>query len=311
MHNQRYHIERLNSQRLADVTLLHKLVYGRSLPADFFRHKYDTAYTEIMYIGFLAYSNNEPAAFYGVIPCFIIAGGQVVLAAQSADTMTHPNHRNQGLFVALAQLTYALCRAEGIKLLFGFPNQNSLPGFINKLGWQVIAQMQCFSIPVKALPLERVAAKLAVLQGWYKACIMQKLKKYKVCQNGIGNSLINLGYDGVHRNHDYLKYKTYNHTHTIKAGQATVWFKINNGLVIGDMAGFENNFDHLMQKLIKLAGKLGLKQIQFQVLATTPLHTLLLPYARPVPSFPVIVKDLDWGLPTDKLTFAFADIDIF
>src|ERR1043166_2457107 len=143
-----YKIARLDEDKLPDVSRLHQKIYGITPKENYFHEKYDTSYTGVMHIGFLAYDkNNEPVAFYGVIPCFIQLGNRIVPAAQSADTMTHPSHRNKGLFTRLATLTFELCRQAGIAFVFGFPNQNSHHGLL-ALGWKVTERMERFSIPV-------------------------------------------------------------------------------------------------------------------------------------------------------------------
>lgn len=311
MHNDEYRIERLTQERLADMTSLHKAVYGKALSADFFIRKYNTAFTGVMYTGYLAYAGDVPVAFYGVVPCFIDCDGHPVLAAQSADTMTHPDHRGKGLFIKLAELTYALCYYEKILILFGFPNQNSLPGFVNKLDWQVSAQMECFIIPVKALPLERLANKLPVLKGLYRFYIKNVIRKYTSPQKGIKSSLISEGFYSLQRDSSYLGYKTYTESFSIKTGGALVWFRIADGMVIGDIDLTTNNLRDIIPRLKKIARQLGLQKIQFQADKRSALNTFLKRYAEPIPSFPVIVKDLGARLPLDKMAFAFADIDIF
>jgi GNAT superfamily N-acetyltransferase len=307
-----YRIERLNYNRLKDMAELYEAVYDKFLPTDYFARKYNTAYTKIMYTGFLAYDKtNLPAAYFGVIPCFIQYNNEPVLAAQSADTMTHPEHRNKGLFVLLARFTYDLCRNENIKLAFGFPNQSSLPGLINKLDWQVIGHLERFTIHVTTVPLERLVAKFDTLNGFYKAYIKQVLKKLVLPQQGIPNSVFNEGYSGVYRTDEYLKYKTYNTTYTIKIGEAIVWFKIQNGFIVGDMSNFENDFYNVIKALTRLTKKLGLQTLEFQVNPHTKLYMLLKIYAESVPSFPVITKDLGSGIDFKNLAFTFADIDIF
>ncbi|MDB5287684.1 MAG: family N-acetyltransferase [Mucilaginibacter sp.] len=307
-----YRIERLNHNRLKDMAELYEAVYDKFLPSYYFARKYNTAYTKVMYTGFLAYDKtNLPAAYYGVIPCFIQYNHELVLAAQSADTMTHPEHRNKGLFVLLAKFAYDLCRDENIKLVFGFPNQNSLPGLVNKLGWQVTGFLERFTIPVTTVPLEQLALKFEIFNGLYKAYIKQVLKKLVLPQHGIPNSVFNKGYNGVYRTDDYLQYKTYNTTYTIKIGEAIVWFKIQNGFIVGDISGFENDFDNVIQALTRLTKKLGLQKLQFQVSFYTKLYTLLKIYSEPVPAFPIIIKDLGSGIDPRSLAFTFADIDIF
>jgi hypothetical protein len=311
MYSDGYRIERLTEDRLADITSLHKAVYGKDLPPNFFNRKYNTAFTGVMYTGYLAYADDVPAAFYGVIPCFMECDGKQILAAQSADTMTHPDHRGKGLFIKLAELTYELCYAEEILILFGFPNQNSLPGFVNKLDWQVAAQMECFIIPVKALPLERLANRFSFLKGLYKLYVLNVLKKYKVNQKGVTSTLIGEGFYGLHRDSHYLSHKIYTESYTIKTGGTSVWFKIADGMVIGDIDLADNDLPYIITRLSKIARQLGLRKLQFQADKRSVLNSFLKKFAEPIPSFPVIVKDLGARLPLDKMAFAFADIDIF
>jgi len=311
MYNDGYRIERLTEERLADMTSLHKAVYGKALSPDFFARKYNTAFTGVMYTGYLAYAGDVPAAFYGVIPCFINCDGRPILAAQSADTMTHPDHRGKGLFIKLAELTYELCYAEDVRILFGFPNQNSLPGFINKLDWQVTAQMECFIIPVKTLPLERLTNKFQVLNGLYKLYTKKVIRKYASLQCGVPSTLINEGFHGVHRDGYYLGHKTYTESFTIKTGDTSIWFKIADGMVIGDIDMATNDLRDIIPLLKKIARRLGLRKLQFQADKRSALNAFLKHYADPIPSFPVIVKDLGAMMPLDKMAFAFADIDIF
>ncbi len=163
-------IERLSDDNLADVEKLHAAVYGKMPAARFFSMKYNTGFTGVQHIGFIAYNNDQlPIAFYAVIPCFMRFDDKIVLAAQSADTMTHPQYRNKGLFVELALLTFQLCRKADIKLIFGFPNQNSLHGFINKLGWEMTERMDCFIIPAAMFSWSGLLRKFPVLKNWYKA----------------------------------------------------------------------------------------------------------------------------------------------
>ncbi|WP_158797182.1 GNAT family N-acetyltransferase [Pedobacter sp. L105] len=306
-----YHEERLSAENIGDLITLHAAVYRRILPLDFFQRKYDTAYTGVSYIGFIAYNDRQPIAFYGVIPCLMSCNKRVTLSAQSADTMTHPDYRKKGLFVKLAEQTFELCRETGIHIIFGFPNQNSLPGFVQQLNWQINETMDCFIIPVKTIPLERISVKFPVLKAWYSGYQQRVLKKYATHQQADISSVLSDGYDGLLRNTRYLDYKKYTNTQLIVICGAVFWIKINNGLLIGDANVRADNFAQAMPALIKLAGRLGLKQIQFHTSSGTKLHTLFAARYPSIPSFPVIVKILGGSLPVDQIKFTFADIDIF
>ncbi len=307
-----YRIERLTKDNLADVEKLHVAIYGKMPGAGYFAKKYDTAFTAVTYTGYIAYNKQGLAiAFYGVIPCFIQFSNKIVLAAQSADTMTHPKYRQQGLFVELALLTFQLCRNVAIEFIFGFPNQNSLPGFINKLGWKSTEQMGCYIIPSCIFSWERLFGKLPLLKKSFARYQQMKLKRYLVDQNGIANSVFKDGFAGVYRDHHFRQYKTYTDTQVIKIGRSVLWIKIGNALVIGDMAVTPADFDRVMNHLKRLACKLGIKEIHFHTSPGTSLDNLFATRFHFIPSFQVIFKDLKGRTPVSKIKFTFADIDTF
>src|SRR6185312_8205359 len=259
----KHHIEKLGVDNLTDLDKLYAAVYEKSPPPGYFSRKYDTAYTGVCYTGFMAYNDELPISYYGVIPCFIKYDDKIILAAQSADTMTHPRYRNKGLFVELATLTYHLCGDTGIQLVFGFPNQNSLHGFINKLGWQLTETMDCFIIPTGTPQWKRLSRKVPFFKNLYNRH-QKTLEKYLLLrQQGTINSVSADGYAGVYRDYDYLKYKARALHRLIKMGGSGVWMKINNELLIGDMDIIPANFDSVMAVLKTFAYKIGIKEMHF------------------------------------------------
>jgi len=184
-----YSVERLTRERLKDVESIYEAVYQKKPASNFFDIKYDTAYTGEQYVGYVAYNmQNIPVAYYGVIPCFLQVGKEKFLAAQSADTMTHPGFRFKGMFVELSNLTFELCKKLNIRLIFGFPNQNSYHGAVHKLGWQLIHNMTCFMIPIKTIPFAKFCFKLAITQKLYAFYSAAIKRKWKVSVNIIPNS---------------------------------------------------------------------------------------------------------------------------
>jgi hypothetical protein len=82
-------------------------------------------------------NNGEVGAFYGIIPEEYIINGERKIIYQSMDTMTHPDYRNRGFFIKLANLTYDYAFKEFNSLkLIGIPGSNSFHGFVNKLHWK-------------------------------------------------------------------------------------------------------------------------------------------------------------------------------
>ncbi len=307
-----YHIERLSKTNIGVLNQLYHDVYGRINPDDYYIKKYDTAYTGVEYIGYIAFDEHRKAiAFYGVIPCFIRHSDQLYLAAQSADTMTHPKHQFKGIFVQLANLTFDLCREEGISIVFGFPNQNSLHGFLVRLKWQMTETLDFYNIPTGFVPIEGIVRKIPFLSNAYERYQEYILKDYLVPRKGIENSSFKDGFAGVNRNAHYLNYKCYHDTQVIRVGNALLWIKIKNGLIIGDINCREEEFDHMMAEVKKLALKLGLNHIQFHTSHQTRLSALFSSRYDAVPSFYVLFKDLGARIPLDEIKFTYADVDTF
>lgn len=306
-----YSIVRLNRSNLKDLAKLHSEVYT-SVDENHYLKKYDTAYTQVQFTGFIAYSiDDAPVAYYGVIPCFIQFENEKILAAQSADTMTHPTYRNKGLFVKLATHTFQLCIQLGIRLIFGFPNQHSYPGFI-KLGWEMTETMDCFTIPVQTLPLAALSSKTKFLRNIYDRYCNFILRTISTSLKGVSSSVLAGGLGGVYRNADYLNYKTYSATRVIAIGSSKIWISYKHDLRIGDIENVnEKFFLKTMGELKKIAKKLGQNQIQFHTSTGTTLHHMFAQHYFASASFPVLFKDLGSGIPFEKIKFTFADIDIF
>jgi hypothetical protein len=305
-----YTIERLSKSRLKDLEQLYRSVYNRKVPEGFFQKKYNTAYTGVENIGYVAYDQNSPVAYYGVMPCFIEFENKIVLAAQSGDTMTHPAYRSKMLFVKLAKMTYELCRSTGIEFVFGFPNQNSCHGVIKHLGGQMTERMECFQLCINSIPLNSFCKKFK-LSALYKKYAQVVLKKYVTKDLGTDSSAIADGFASVKRSEEYLNYKAYSKTKVIQIGKAKVWMKINTEMNIGDIELNDEDPDKLIEGLKSIASKLGLQKIYTHACTRTSLYHLWHGNYKNTISFPVMFVDLGSSIPFEKIKFCFADIDIF
>ncbi|CAN5390923.1 hypothetical protein BH10BAC2_BH10BAC2_47810 [soil metagenome] len=307
-----YTIVKLDQSNIADLGKLHTTVYGSAQAGNYYLKKYDTAYTGITGIGLLAYNNAHiPIAFYGMLPCFIQYENKIILAAQSADALTHPGYRHQNLFSMLCNGCVQWCRESSIRFVFGFPNQDSYHIFMHKLGWSTSDRMDYFLIPVNAASVEKLCAKSTLTKKIYEKYVHYVLGKLLITEKGLPNILTQEGYAGILRSKDYLRYKTYNPTYVLKIGCSKIWIKISHHITIGDIELGENNFDLIIATIKKISKRLGIKAIYFHSCSKTILHTLFSEKYPPQASFPVIYKDFDSGLPLEKIKFTFADIDIF
>jgi len=93
-------------------------------------------------------SQNEVVGQYIIIPMKIKFNDEIIYSTLSLNTLTRKDYRGKGIFVGLADAIYSKCKEGKIRFTYGFPNQNSYPGFIKKLQFQDLG-----SIPLLVRPL--------------------------------------------------------------------------------------------------------------------------------------------------------------
>ena len=113
--------------------------------------------------GTLAVEGGRAVGFYTLWPTPLLIGSAAVAGAQSMDTMTHPDFRGQGIFVALARACFELATARGIQLLYGFPNNESFPGFVRRLEWTHVGDIPHWVRPIHPSRHPRLSATLGFL----------------------------------------------------------------------------------------------------------------------------------------------------
>lgn len=121
----------------AKILRLYQLAYGRDLDLNYWNWRFrdnpeDKLQIELMFDGTLI------AGHYAVSPVRIICDGKPILTALSNYTMTHPDYGRRGIFTVLAERLYDRIVPEGGEFVWGFPNQNSYHGFINRLKWVLV-----------------------------------------------------------------------------------------------------------------------------------------------------------------------------
>lgn len=113
-----------------------ELCFNTKPSDEYFQWKYfDNPSGEV--VAFVAAHDKTIAAFYGVIPEFYVVNGEIRKIHQSMDTMTHPNYQRRGLFVKLAEMTYAIVQeTAGDLKVIGIGGPTSYGGLVKKLKWK-------------------------------------------------------------------------------------------------------------------------------------------------------------------------------
>lgn len=93
-------------------------------------------------IGFDAWDGDQLAAHYVCVPARAMIEGNISSVLLSLNTATHPSYQGKGLFTKLAEATYDAASANGFDSVYGVANANSTPGFVRKLGFQLVEPLK-------------------------------------------------------------------------------------------------------------------------------------------------------------------------
>ena len=309
-----YTLTKLTSENQQDLIPIYADTFGIDVSLDFLRAKQNTSFTGFDHVGFIAYDDqNQPVAFYGVYPCLIEFQGKKYLVAQSGDTMTHSKHVGNGLFTQLAQKTYDYCKENGFHLVYGFPNENSFPGFIKRLGWSHFDDMTPYLIRVKCIPWIRLKITFKLPQSLHnKWCnfVLNKLKKGQPFKS----SALTVETPVIDHSKELFAYKTYAKNYLIQLNGMNLWLKHDDTfLLIGDLeTGSEDEFEQTIKRLKRLAFFLGLPHLRFQTSTSTEGERLFQKYGQPMEvNYPIGGINFSGEIPLEKIKFTGADNDTF
>jgi len=112
--------------------------------------KFTPAYLDWLYVanpdgaavGYDAWDGERLAAHYVCVPARAWVEGQEVRVLLSLNTATHPDYQGKGLFTKLAAMTYEAGAQAGFEGCYGVANANSTPGFVRKLGFQLVRPLE-------------------------------------------------------------------------------------------------------------------------------------------------------------------------
>jgi len=258
-----YRFEKLSQNHYGLLQALYRNAFGIQISLDAISKRFDTSTLGSELIGYIAIDivTNIAVAYYGVFPVKLIKDGKIVQAAQSGDTMTHSDHRKKGLFVKLAKLTFDECKKKNIEIIFGLPNNNSYPGFINKLSWKEIGKVIRYDckLPFKTFPLPKLLIRLGWFNGYLKYMdLITRRNKLSV------QSFINqLNGTKVYRDLNYLNYKAGPEKLFLRIGRSVLWIKFTDVLWVGDFDDYDKIDKHVISELKKLSFLLGYNTISF------------------------------------------------
>jgi GNAT superfamily N-acetyltransferase len=129
-------------------------------------------------VGFDAWDGGRLAAHYVCMPIAASVGGREVRALLSLNTATHPEYQGRGLFTKLANRTYADAGGAAYAAVVGVANANSTPGFIKKLGFQLVRPLSALVGvgPLRGFRVTPMPRDLDFRRSWTTASLAWRLE---------------------------------------------------------------------------------------------------------------------------------------
>lgn len=251
-----YRVERFSEDNMHNLSTLFKVVRNVIVPPEYFVRKYNTEWTGLKYTGCFAFApNGEVVAAYGMLPSFTIVNGKRVLIAQGLEGLTHPDHQRKGLYMMVSIAAHKLVIANGVNMIYCFPNDKSLPGLV-KQDFIKKENISHYTVKTACFPLYKLLTKFNFTKPLYYLYANFILSFFKAKNINTINVLVDQGYLGVQHDIDYINYKNFNKSWVVKIGNVTVWLTFDNGMKIGDLT-YDGDEKKLIKSLKRLASILG------------------------------------------------------
>lgn len=122
---------------------LYKSVFSKEMSSEHFNWKFKSE--EMDAIIFCAVTGNgDLVGSRVVLITEVVNGEQIYKAAQSVDSMVHPDFQGKGIYKQLNLHAIEALKQRDVSIIMTFPNQHSLPP-LEKLGWEKIAPISVYA----------------------------------------------------------------------------------------------------------------------------------------------------------------------
>lgn len=301
--------ERLSDAHLGEVNALFGRVFGRSPGPDVLKRKYDTSYTGHARLAWVAMEGPRAVGFAGVLPQRFTLDGTVVPVGQFVDLAVEPQLRGGGLFRQLQERCRLLARDSGLRMLWGAANDASRAAVV-KYGWTEVARLHRRSLPVRTLPLAKIAGRVRPLSSPWDRWAMRVVRARTRPAWGRPNSLQCPGVLCHRYDADLERYRSLTPNARVDLGGAGAWIRLGARLGVGDLeTGGALGVRASVARLRGLARLVGSTEVLFQTWPGTPLDDTLEELAPGLPSLAIMAVDAD--VPLERLRVNLADLDTF
>lgn len=315
-----YELQPITPDRLTDVVRLVESIVKKRLSPAVYQRKYHTPWVTEPRYGWLAYdtATGQPAAVVAAQALrLVLPDGSDVPVTHLVETFTAPAHQGRGLMTRLVRQVVEEHQAQGTQLFFGLTNQNNVYGFVNKLGFTNNGTMEYFQIKTGAFPLEALCRRVGLsgLFRWWAGQVLRPL--LAPAGSVLPNSVQADGFVGLLHNREFFEFKKFTFNHLCSFKGIDAWLKFNTGLLVGDVQlppdCPEATFDAWLATLLRLARRLGLRQVVFQTFEGSQLRRHLVRHYPANASWSMCCLGTAPDLQplVERMRFGYGDFDSF
>ena len=307
---QTYTFKRISKEKLTDFYTLFK-VRAKDYSFTFFCKKYDTKWTSKEFIGVIGYDKlKNPIAHVAAFPMPIEFVGRKYRTCQLGDLIIHPDHQKKGIFPMLMDNLNIIAKEEGIDFLHASPNQQADSRF-SKNGWMCFDNFKIYTFKTKCVPLNKFTNKYKLLP-FHNLYIKAVLWLFGNKKTTFKNSVIENGIGGLIRSQDYSNYKKYTYNYITSINGFKIWWKIDDGLSVGDVERFDpSRLNALFKTLRFLCFIFGFHNFKIITTNNTYIDTLLKDTYSFEKGNNIYFYDISSGLDFSKIKFMQSDLNTF
>lgn len=139
-------IKNYNNGDMKKILSLFKDTFNRELSEEYWIWRYQENLIKEKYIK-LMWDQGLLAGHYALFPVELKAGSDIKKTGYSMTTMVSSQYRKLGIFNDLANSLYDDTNGS-LEFIWGFPNNNSLHGFVKYLEWQLVTDIPMLEVNI-------------------------------------------------------------------------------------------------------------------------------------------------------------------
>lgn len=188
-------------QYKSQILSLFKEAFGSELSGALWDWAYQQNPAGAAYVS-LCFDGDNLAGHYAVIPIILENEGKPVKGALSMTTMVGKNYQGKGLFTQQAEKVYNTLKADDTRMVIGFPNKNSAPGFKKRLAWQVMDHSRVVKLTGQDIKSNPQIREMLCREGAFSLNLSEeylqwRLKKPASAYTKVNDGLIIKAFEGM------------------------------------------------------------------------------------------------------------------